>query len=55
MYYFNLIVEETETEVPYFAVYKYATVFNTQPHVWPKLLGEKTLHFNFLIQIFVYI
>ena len=34
--------------IPHFAMY------NVHPYFWPKLSGEKSFHFNFLIQLFIF-
>ena len=41
--------ESNRKELLYFAVY------NVHPHFWTKLSGKKSFHFNFLIQLFIYI
>ena len=32
-----------------------APMYNVHPCFWPKLSGEKIFHFNFLIQLFIYL
>ena len=42
--------------MPYFAVYNVLSVYNAHPCFWPKLSGgKKIFHFNFLIQLFIYL
>ena len=30
-------------------------MYTAHPHFWPELSGEKTFHFNFYIQLFIYL